>query len=310
MLKDLIKNYKKIAICGHKKPDGDCIGSTLTVYNYIKKYTNKHADIFLEPISDSYSFLENYDKIKHSYEDIGYDLIIALDCGDSNRIGVVEFNKNIDSICIDHHISNEGFATTNIIHPNAAATCEILFDLIPKNELDKSLAETIYLGIIHDTGVFRYTNTSKKTFEIAGILIDLNIDSNKIINETFEEKSYSSNLLLGKMLQNSKLYLNNKVIVGNITKQDFIDYKIDSSDLDGFVDAIRITKGVLVACFIYPTNTGYKISLRSNKNTNVSVIASYFGGGGHIKAAGYNTNTTDYDIVLSTLLNKIQEYLE
>ena len=149
---------------------------------------------------------------------------------------------------------------------------------------------------MHDTGVFKHSNTTRQTMEYAGMLLEKGVSSTKIIDETFYQKTFVQNQLLGKALLRSELEQNGKVIFSYVSKEDFNEIGAKSSDSDGIIDQLRITKGVEAAVFLYPIEDGYKVSMRSNEQVNVSEIAKSYGGGGHIRAAGCSVKGTLEDI--------------
>lgn len=313
-LLDVLKDTNSIGISGHIRPDGDCVGSTMATYMYLTKmFQEKKIDIFLEPIPDAYSCIARLDEVRTDFAtDVdSYDAFIVIDC-DYTRIGQAQsyFENAKLKINVDHHISNTGCGDINYIVPTASSACELVFDLIGEEGLDEDIALALYLGIIHDCGVFQYSNTSPKTLETAAKLIPFGFDFSKIIEETFYQKTYMQNLLLGKAVTDSKLILDGHSIYSVISKQVMDEYNAKSSDLDGIVNQLRNTKGVDCAIFMYELEDGgYKISMRSNEKVNVSAIAKKFGGGGHIKAAGVTMDGTVEEIV-SKLSDLIEEQLK
>ena len=163
----------------------------------------------------------------------------------------------------------------------------MIFELIGKDKIDKEIAECLYTGMVHDTGVFQYSCTSAKTMAIAGILMDKGIDYPKIVDDTFYTKTFNQNKILGFALLQSQLYLDGKCILSVVTKKDMEKYDVLPKHLDGIVSQLRYTRGVEVAIFLYELGENhFKASLRSNGKVNVSKIAGNFDGGGHVKAAG------------------------
>ena len=296
---------ENIAISGHVRPDGDCIGSCLAVLNYIETNYNKdhkkHVDLYLDKISDSFSFLPGIDKVKNDRNtSLKYDLFISLDCGGLDRLGESEsiFKEAKDTICIDHHVSNIGFAKINHIEPSASSTCEVLCSIFDEDKINLDIASALYTGIVHDTGVFKHSNTTRYTMERAGMLLSKGVDCAKIIDDSFYQKTYMQNQILGRCLMESMLVLDGKVIVSSIDRKQMQFYQAQAYDLEGVIDQLRITKGVEVAILIHETQLGeYKVSMRSNGDVNVSEIAVYFGGGGHVKAAGCTMNGNVYDVI-------------
>lgn len=297
-----LTGVKTVAIAGHVRPDGDCAGSCLATYNYIKQYYPKiEVTLYLEPIPNIFKFLTRSEEIVHSCEqDYSYDLFIAQDCGDAGRLGNAAkyFQAAKKTICIDHHVSNDSFADINYIYPKASSTSELIFELLDEKKITKEIAECIYVGMVHDTGVFQYSCTSAKTMEVAGKLMETGIDFSKIVDETFYTKTFEQNQILGKALLESRRYADNRVIASVVTLSDMETFSVLPKHLDGIVNQLRVTKGVEVALFLYENEDGtYKVSTRSNGLVDVAKIAVGFGGGGHQRAAGFSMTGTAEDII-------------
>lgn len=295
------REAKTIGISGHIRPDGDCVGSCIALSLYLKKMLpNAKVKLYLEKPSDVFYALKKIEEIDSTYEDeVIYDVFFALDCS-NDRLGKAEkyFNSAKKTINIDHHISNLGCADVNEIRPNASATAEVLFELFKEEYLDIDIATALYIGIIHDCGVFQYSNTSTRTLEIASKLVSFGFDFSKIIEETFYQKTYVQTQIMGRALMESIRFMDGKCIVSCLDKKIMDFYQVTSSDLDGIVNQLRNIKGVDCAIFMYQTgNLEYKVSMRSNENVNVSKIASFFGGGGHVRAAGCEMKGTFYDCI-------------
>jgi phosphoesterase RecJ-like protein len=302
ILESMLTGVKTAAVIGHIHPDGDCVGSCLAVYNYLE---NIHPEIevvvYLEEIPSKFNYLKNFEKICHDFtQNRQFDLCICLDSSDKLRFGeAVNYLDNAKtSICIDHHVTNLEFAQENVVEPQASSTCEVLYGLLKEEGITKEVAECIYTGIVHDTGVFKYDCTSARTMEIAGKMMAKGIDFPNIIDNSFYRKTFVQNQVLGKALMGSTTILDGTCIYSVISKKDMDFYGITSADTDGIVDQLRITEGVECAIFIYETETDvYKVSLRSTKGLDVSRIAVHFGGGGHIKAAGCTISGNIQDVI-------------
>ncbi len=312
-LYQIIKDAKRIGIAGHVKPDGDCTGSCLGLFHYIQTHFKKDVHVFLEPIPTVFNFLTDSDQIEDAknYAGAGFDVFFALDCGDLDRLGAAKelFSKAEYTICIDHHISNQAFADENYIYPHASSTSELVFELINDEHLSlsKELAECLYVGIVHDTGVFQYSSTSSQTMAIAGKLMDTGIDFSKIVDDTFYSRTFVQNQILGQALLKSQLRLNNQIIVSTILMEELEQFQATSQDLEGIVAQLRLTKNTAVAIFLYETAKNiFKVSLRSNHLVNVSKVAESFGGGGHLKAAGA-TVEGEQESVMNAVIEKIVE---
>lgn len=309
ILSDILKDVKSVGITGHIRPDGDCTGSVLALYNYIvENMTETDVDLYLEQPGSEFYYLKNIDKIKNTPEDKKYDVFFVLDCSSLDRIEpfISCFNNASKTVCIDHHVSNTGFTDLSKIEPQASSACEVLYGTMDADKISRNVAECIYTGIIHDTGVFKYSCTSKKTMEIAGEMMEKGIDYSDIIDNTFYKKTYVQNQILGRALLESVLFYDGKCIFTTVTTDEMEFYGVTGRELGGIVEQLRLTDGVEVAIFLYQTGEEeYKVSLRSKKKIDVAAIATQFGGGGHVRAAGYTAKGSVYQII-----NSIGELIE
>ena len=282
-----VKDALTIGIGGHERPDGDCVGSVMGLYLYLKKVCpNAKVQALLEKPADIFSCIKDIDEIHSDFttEVEKFDVFFALDTA-KERLGEAEkyFDQAVKKINIDHHVSNGGSGDINYIVPGASST----------------------IGIIHDTGVFQYSNTSPSTLRAAAELISYGLDFSKLIEETFYEKTYVQNQILGRALLESILFMDGKCVVSMLDKKTMNFYRAQPHDLEGIVSQLRNTKGVECAIFMYQTDVmEYKVSLRSSGGVNVARVAEFFGGGGHARAAGATMRGTFHDIV-NNLSNRI-----
>lgn len=307
-LSEQLKGLRSVAVSGHIRPDGDCVGACLALVQFIKKTCPQIVvDCYLEKPASVFSCIRYADQIKNTVEEVmNYDLFIAVDCS-KDRLGFAEclFDAAKKTINIDHHISNPGTGDLIYIDPQASAASELVYDVLDKEQIDEEIAKALYIGIIHDCGVFQYSNTSKKTLQIAAELISYGFNFTKIIDETFYEKTYVQNQILGRALLESILFMDGKCVVSMVEKKTMDFYRVTSSDLDGIVSQLRHTKGVECAIFMYEqAPLTYKVSMRSSDKVDVAQIAAVFGGGGHKKAAGCMMNGTFHDNV-----NNLSKYI-
>ena len=249
-------------------------------------------DIYLGDFDDKFLFLRGADKISH-VADTGktYDLCLALDCASTDRFGEfgVYYETAKRKAAIDHHASNPGYGDICLVRPDASAACEAIYGILERDKISRYCAESLYLGIVHDTGVFKHSNTTKETMCVAGDLIELGANPQKTIDDTFYSKTFMQNQILGQALLNSHMELDGQCIVTCLRKDVFDHYHASSVDVDGVVDQIRVTRGIEVAVFYYEYEPNvYKFSLRSNVKVDVSKIALTHDGGGHIRAAGFS----------------------
>ena len=285
-LAELLEGKTSVAIGGHVRPDGDCVGACMGLYQYLRdNYRDVETDVYLEEIPSHFSFVEGTGDIRHQVEPgKTYDLFICLDCGDAERLGFSRplFESAGQTFCVDHHISNQAFADENYIVPDASSTSELVFRLLDCGRITRGIAEALYIGIVHDTGVFQYSY----------------------------EKSYAQNQILGRALLESIVFMHGQCIFSSVSQAVMRFYGVTPKELDGIVSQLRITKGVEVAIFLYEQEPNvYKVSLRSKEKVDVSRVAAYFGGGGHVKAAGCTMPGTVHDVI-NNLARQIAPQLE
>jgi Exopolyphosphatase-related proteins len=308
---EVLDGVKTVAIAGHVNPDGDCIGSCMGMYLYLKeKFPQIQADVYLGEMRPVFGHIKDIDLVQHQLPnaDKAYDMIMLFDVSSRERIAVVEplLAKAKKSVCVDHHITNSGIADENHIVSTASSACEVLYNLLDEEYLTLPVATAIYTGIVHDTGVFQYANTSGDTMRIAATLLDKGVNSAAIIDKSFYAKTYVQNQILGRTLMESITMFEGQCIVGVVTQREMQFYGLTPKDLDGVISQLRVTEGVEVAMFLYELSLQeFKVSMRSNEYVNVSQICQNFGGGGHIKAAGCSVHGTAHDVI-----NNVSFYVE
>ncbi len=309
-IEEILDGVTSMGIAGHVRPDGDCVGSCMALYLYMRTwYPDIQTDIYLEKPKPIFGHIAHMDEVKYEVEENKvYDLFVTCDVSSPDRLAVARelFAGAKKTVCIDHHVSNPGFAQINHVHGEVSSASEVLYKLLDENKINLDIATAIYTGMIHDTGVFQYSSTSPETMRIAGELMAKGVDFSNIIDESFYQKTYIQNQVMGRVLAESIMLLDGKCIVGYMKMRDMDFYGVIPSDLDGIVSQLRLTRGVEVAMFIYEHESQlFKVSLRSNGVVDVSKIAAYFGGGGHVKAAGCDMAGSMYDVI-----NNISEQIE
>ncbi len=294
-----LKDVRTIAIGGHVRPDGDCVCSVMALYRYLQKELPKaEIDVYLEEPPAVFRFLQGIDEIKSEFNtDAVYDLFFVIDCNDE-RLGeaLPIFRRARKRINIDHHVSNPGCGDINIVEPERSSTAELLYDLMEPELVDEEIARAVYTGIAHDTGVFRYSNTSPHTLQIAADLLKFGFDFSALIEDTFFEKTYVQTQIMGRAVLESVRFMDDRCIVSMVSRRMMEFYQVGPKDLDGIVNQLQGVRGVDCAIFMYEIGTlEYKVSLRSNGRVDVSQVAVKFGGGGHVRAAGCTMNGTYHD---------------
>ena len=305
---------KRIAISGHQKPDGDCVGSCLSVWYYLKQNL-KDADVrvFLEQPDPVFAELAGYSEIVTDFPDEApFDVLFIMDCNLERTGLAVKYAEGAGKIInIDHHVTNaNGCGNLNYVDPKIGAACELVYDLIEPDKFDAELAKSIYVGIIHDTGVFQYQNTTPDTMRKAAHLMSFGFEFDRIILETFYQKTYVQAQIMGRALMESIRFMNGRCIVSVIDRKTMEFYNVSKTDFEGIVNQLRNIKGVSCAIFMYETATlEYKVSLRTDNSVDAAKVAAYFGGGGHARAAGCTMKGTFHDCV-NNLSDEIAKQLE
>ena len=312
---DLIKSAENIAIFTHVNCDGDAVGSSFALKKVLDEFGKKTTVFIDTKIPERLKFMPNiYDaEYLTAYENKGFDLFIALDCGDLARLGEYAevFHEMENTVSIDHHTSNTKFAKENFVAPDASATGEVLYDLINEGNflISKETASLLYGAIASDTGSFQYSNTSEKTHLIASKLIALGADSVYVNKKLFDTLMVSEIKIKGYAMNNFKLYADGKICSVGISKttMDAIDCSYEDVEcLSGFPRSIE---GVEIGLLIKEWKDGlYKISIRTNTYVDATVLAGKFGGGGHIRASGCTIEGT-LESVTEKIVNAAKELI-
>lgn len=313
-LKDLalkkILDSDEVYIASHVNPDGDNIGSIIALGLALNKVNKKVKVIKTDEIPSDYLFLPNIDMIQ-PYEITEVNLLIVLDCGDIDRLGryktiVSQANTVIN---IDHHVSNTKFGTINIIDDKAAATGELVYDLIIDLgiEIDTDIATCLYTAISTDTGSFMYDSVTDKTHEIVANLIRAGIDKADINIKLYQSRSIERTNLFINSFSTLKTFYDNKIAVVKVTQAMLTKANAKMEDTEGIISFIRDIDCVEVACLLKENKENeIKVSLRSKKYIDVSRICSAFNGGGHIRAAGctiYDNIDNAESLIVEQIMN-------
>lgn len=302
-----IKGANRIGITGHEKPDGDCIGSCLSLMLYLKKrLPDSSITVFLQKPGYSFRNIPHINDIDSSFEsDNVFDAFIVLDSVPERTGTMSMYSEAKKTINVDHHISNkDGSGMVNYVVPEASSTAELVYDIIDKSYIDNDIAALIYMGIAHDTGVFRYSNVAPKTMLSVAELLKYDYDFSTLIDETFFEKTFKQNVAQGRIVQAAKLYYDNKLIISGADKSFMQELDVTKADFEGVVEQLRITEGVVCAVLVYQKDEGlFKASFRSKTDeANVAAVAECFGGGGHVRAAGADIKANDFNEVVDRIV--------
>lgn len=309
IFKNQLSSPKKVVITTHHKPDADALGSSLGMANYLKK---KYHDVTVITPSDYPSFLywmKGNEEVVN-FEEEGKEEIVAQKIRDANIIICLDFSclkrthemedlirsSNAYIVNIDHHQDPEGFADWSYVEPCAAATCELVYDVISmlgdKSLIDVDIAECLYAGIMTDTGGFKHPNTTKKVHLITAELIGMGADVSKISRLIYDTNSVNRLKFIGFAISRRLVILKElKTAYFMISKKDLQKYDSQTGDTEGLVNYALSLEGIKIAALFTERKDGIKISFRSTEDVAVNKFAaSHFEGGGHKNASGGKSN--------------------
>lgn len=314
--KDIFKSGKTYVVLPHIYPDGDTIGSSVGIYNYLNTISDDVHLVLNDPLPENLEFLDNGKFISsYDFEELKIEnyTVVAIDSSDHTRIEdrlhIVENSEFVYNI--DHHITNINYGDVNIVDVDASATGEVIFEILNDNNYQFLQADlnAIYAAISTDTGSFKYSNTSAVSMRIVAELIDKGLDVNFVNVALYQNKPFEQIKALNLALSTLELKFDNRVAIGYINKDLLRENNLYNPETDGVVEFFRDIKGVEISIFLKESDADtYKVSLRSKYDFNVSKLAMRFGGGGHIKAAGCKL-VGDIHTVLFKLNEALREEL-
>ena len=288
---ELIKNNKNFLIVSHKNPDGDSIGSEIALAMALIKIGKNIYIYNSDPTPEKYSKFPKATLVKtRKKKNFEEDVTIFVDCAEIERVGRIK--ENIDfskpSINIDHHIGNSKFGTVNIIKPDHSSTAEIIYQFIKDEiEMDKEIATYLYIGILTDTGAFRYPNTTSHSLRVASELVEYGVIASQVSEFIWFTDPEARIKLLGDVLRTMDLY--DKISIMHVTKEMLKKHGAKEEDTEEFVDYGLSIERIETAAIIKERKNGIlKVSLRSKNNVPVQELAAKYGGGGHRTASGFS----------------------
>ena len=286
-----LQNADDILLVCHVNPDGDTLGSLLGLAYGLDAMGKKTTLVSADGVPVTLQFLPGISRLQTETPRRDFPLAVVLDAGDLSRTGsakgaVLSARTVID---IDHHVTAGAFGDIRILDAHAAATAEIVYDVLLSLDipLTKTIAECLLCGLLTDTGSFRFMNVTPRTMALAGAMIALGASPNTIAECVFENKSWGGQKLLGRALDNMKKSDDGRIVWTHVSQNDFAEFGATDEDTEGVVSAIRTVRGADAAAFLRETPEGtFRVSLRARDPLDVSVVAAKFGGGGHRLASG------------------------
>ncbi|HHW27985.1 MAG TPA: bifunctional oligoribonuclease/PAP phosphatase NrnA [Syntrophomonadaceae bacterium] len=308
----ILKTKQSFVLTTHIHADGDAIGSLLALGLALLNSGKNAVMIHSEPVPESYRFLPGAEQVimaQDLKEKDGFEIGIALDCTNLNRAGDAEqvLRKADCIINIDHHISNEYFGQINMVETEAAATGEMVCNLLVKGgfTITPDIATDLYTAIITDTGSFRHQNTTANCFRTSAFLLECGAAHSFIQHNLYEQRSLQSLRFMVNVLQTLTLNENGLIAWMTISR----DMITEEDNSEGLIDYAKSLKGVEVGILFKELDSGeIKVSFRSKSFVDVNQLAAHFGGGGHERAAGCSIKGSLKEVE-QLVIRKTEEYL-
>ena len=307
---EVIKTHNTFAIFSHMNADGDAFGSLLGLGQSLKRMGKTVYYFLPQPVPRRFSFLKDYELInKEELKDV--EVGILVDAADVDRVGALkQYKKDFEvTINIDHHETNDYFADFNYVDKNAPSTTCIILKILEKNNfpIDNGIAESLYTGVLTDTGAFKFANASFDAFETAGKLVRYGAKPDYIAKMCFEADTLEHLKLTGIALQ--RMVLQRNVGFSYVSYEDRKRIGASEEDMEGIIDSMRKCKDVQVAVLFKEANRNeIRISFRSKDGIDVKSIAVKFGGGGHIPASGC-TVKGNLKVVMKDVIRTVHEMI-
>lgn len=313
-----ISAFQAPLIFMHARPDADTVGSAFALASFLRMLGRSPRCVCADEIPSRLAFLMTGQSDVAFDEKIEYDGMIAVDVASVQQLGTLSCLADKFDVMIDHHGRGELFAKEYYVDACAAATGEIIFDMlnmISEREhiaLNKDIAVRLYAAISSDTGSFKYGNTTPYTHMRAARLLEYGVDNAEISRMLFESKS--PKVLAAERLAYEKMqwFRDGKITAAVITNEDKKKYELSDCDLETAIDIVRCSEGAAVS-FVIKEQDGragsYRVSMRSFGGFDVSAVCATFGGGGHAAAAGCTVEENTAEKALETILGEIEKSL-
>lgn len=308
----VLTGHDYILIVSHRRPDGDCLGSSLALLAGLESFGKTVSAYNPSVIPRGMQFLPGIEKIQPHLPAWTPNVTVFLDCGGVDRVED-DFAPAGLVINIDHHASNDRFGDVHYIDTGATAVGEQVFHVLQElgAVLTPQIATALYVAIATDSGGFRYANTSEQTFQVAGALVRAGADPAKISVELFESQSPEEVLLRTRCLSRHKLECGGKLCWSELRNEDYADANGRENEPEGLSSELRGILGVELAILLHEMEDGAcRASFRAKSHANCAELASQFGGGGHQAAAGCTVNEADYETNRDRIVAASREYLE
>jgi phosphoesterase RecJ-like protein len=310
---EAIEQHQRFLVATHVRPDGDAVGSLLAMTRLLQRM-HKSADPFCQdPVPPGHDFLAGVDQIRSEpARGNHYQVAVLVDCGDYTRVGptLASLIKDISVVInIDHHLSKTPFGSIHWVDPKASSTCELLYLLARRLqlELDPELATQLYTGLLTDTGSFRYSNTNHRALEIASQLAAAGAEPAAIAEQVYESASPQRLHLLAQVLAGVQFFQGDRLAAAELTQKMIAQSGASQNDSEGFIDLLRAVKPVQIAVLFRENPDGLvHVSLRSKGDADVAAFARRYNGGGHRNAAAFRVQS-DLQLAKVEILQQLMD---
>ncbi len=294
-LKTYFEQKPKMIVLAHANPDGDTLGGAIGVYLGLKSAGHDIDIACIDGVPEKYQFMAGTDLVMTDFDEDSYDAVIFVDCGNKKMVKFHETKPRIHSdkmikINIDHHASNDHFGDINFVPLNVCSSTEVVYRLLQQLDIKitPAIATALLLGVYTDTGSFMHQNTTSSSYQVGAELLRLGANLSQISNKVFRSYDLKTLRLWGKVLENLHVTADRAAIVG-IKKTDYTSIGATRADLEGVIDYVNALPEADYSVLLSEDEQGsVKASLRTRRDDiDVKALAEKFGGGGHVKAAGF-----------------------
>ncbi len=298
MLSDAVaflRAYDSFLLIAHVAPDGDALGSCLALQLLLRQMGKEAQIVCEDPVPHQYGFVPGAEDVLSADAAPDVQAFVTVDCADAGRAGTpwTKVGKR-PSLCIDHHITNPGFAQVNYIE-DCAATGELICLLYEALDqpISREAGVCLYTAIATDTGNFAYSSVTPRTFALMGQVMESGFDLPECNRLLYRNERLQKLRMTAKAVDNARLYRDHQVIVGTLSRAEMEALDGLKSDAEGIIDHLRDVDTVVLACFLREEGESeVKLSLRAKDKVDCAALVKAYGGGGHVRAAGATLHMT------------------
>ncbi|MBN1447263.1 MAG: bifunctional oligoribonuclease/PAP phosphatase NrnA [Bacteroidetes bacterium] len=315
VLLERIESLQSFVLTTHVHPDGDALGSEAALYHFLRREGKNVRVINADAVPANLAFLESnglfetWNPAAHERELMQADAIICLDFNQPDRVRGMEPVMRASTafrIVIDHHLHPKPFADIYLSRTEASSTAEIVYDILTAAEfpVDRATATALYVGIMTDTGSFRFERTTPRLHRIVAELMETGLDPMAIHRMVFDDYAIGRTMLLGRILAGIEQHCDGRASILVVTGEMLSETGTTVEDVENIVNYGLAIRDVELTALLMETAEGWKISFRSRGNVAVNDIAAEFGGGGHRLASGARVDGEELSVLKQRLIQR------